>query len=203
MIVQQYNNRNEWLEGRRAKITGSGLNDTYAARGGHKIGFYQLIADRLAIVDDTDEAGMDRGHRLEVEAVEALNEARKLKLIPSDNAIWISDINPDIAVSPDAHNKTFTEAAEVKCLKAALHIQAIIENKIYSPGYRLQALQYFVVNEKLKTLYFVFYNPNVTSRPLHVIEMKRADFAEDIAYYEQYEIDTLKEINKWVEELAF
>lgn len=203
MIVKQFDNQNEWLEARKGSILGSKLGDVYSPRGGRKIGFYQLIADKLSIVEDTDETARDRGHRLEAEAIEKLNEAYKLKLLPCENTIWVSDTNEGIAFSPDGHNKALTVGAEVKCLKPALHLQAIIENKICDMGYKLQAIQAFIVNEKMKTLYFVFYNPSVTSQPLFVIEMKREDCQADIDYYKQYEIETLEDVNYWVEKLAF
>ncbi len=203
MQVLTFETERQWLDNRPGRILGSTLNDVYAPRGGRKIGFYQLVADRLAIVEDSDEAARDRGHRLETEAIEAFNTDHKLKLIPCENTIWASDDNPNIAVSPDGHNKALTIGAEVKCLKAALHLQAVIEGKVTSASYRLQALQYFIVNEKLKKLYFIFYNPNVTSWPLYVIEMKRQDFEEDIQFYKEYELNTLAEIDALVERLAF
>lgn len=203
MIVQKFNSREKWLEGRKAKIMGSKLGDIYSPRSARKIGFYELIADRLAIVEETDETERDRGLRLEAEAIEALNKERKLKLIPCDNTIWVSEADEDIAISPDGHNKSMTEAVEVKCLKASLHLQAIIENKIRSASYQAQAIQYFIVNEKLEKVYFVFYNPNVTSRPLHIIDMVREDFEDDIEFYEDFERQTLKEVDEWVERLAF
>lgn len=195
-------NSHEWLEMRKSKITGSKLGDIYAARGGKKIGFYQLIADRLALVEDGFEDARDRGHRLESEALEMAAEYTGIKL-KSECGMWVSDIDDNIAISPDGCNADFTIAAEVKCLGAARHLQALIEDKIPDNSYKLQAIQYFVVCETLQTLYFVFYNPSVTAKPLHVITMHRKDFEEDITFWTEYEQNILKEVDEWVEKLAF
>ena len=43
-------NTEEWLEWRKGKITGSRLNDIIVKRGtGRKLGFYEVIAERLAV----------------------------------------------------------------------------------------------------------------------------------------------------------
>ena len=65
MKILKYENIEEWLEARRGKITGTRLKDLIMKRSSkHKIGFYELIAERVAIPAN-DENVMDRGHRLE------------------------------------------------------------------------------------------------------------------------------------------
>ena len=71
MQVNSFETKEDWLIARRGKITGSALKDIIVKRGtGKKIGFYKLIAERLAIPDGTEESAMDRGTRLEIEALE-------------------------------------------------------------------------------------------------------------------------------------
>ena len=69
-MIQKFQDKEEWLNARAGKITGSKLKDLIVKRGtGEKKGFYQLIADRVAIAPD-GENPMDRGTRLEEEAIE-------------------------------------------------------------------------------------------------------------------------------------
>ncbi len=201
-VVAVDQNSAKWLEMRVGKITGSKLGDIYAPRGGRKVGFYQLIADRLSIVEEGDEAAHDRGHRLEEEALEMASKELGIKF-SGECGMWLSDVDDNIAISPDGCNKQRTASAEVKALKASLHLQAIIEKAIVKKSYKLQAVQYFVVNEKLKNHYMVFYNPSVTSRPLYIIHFERKDMEDDIAFWLEYEQGILKDVDRYVEELAF
>jgi hypothetical protein len=114
---------------------------------------------------------------------------------------WVSDVSEDIAISPDGVIDVET-AAEVKCLSAAKHLQAFFEQKVPSE-YEFQKIQYFIVNENLQTLYFVFYDPRVTAKPLHWIEIRREDVEGEIEMYREYQLETLKEIGELVEKLAF
>lgn len=195
----------KWLEFRRGKITGSKLNDIVVKRGtAKKDGFYELIAERLSLDELTDELPMDRGHRLEVEAVEQLEEVLGYTFNKKPG-MWISDIDENIAISPDGGRKVgkhYKEAVEVKCLAGKHHLRAIEENKI-PDKYWLQVVQYFVVNERLEVLHFVFYDPRVMARPLHVIKVERETIADEIQYYIDYEISLLKEVDECVERLAF
>jgi hypothetical protein len=69
------------------------------------------------------------------------------------------DDNEYIAYSPDGIIGD-TETIEVKCLNSASHIEAWVTKKIPSE-YEEQSIQPFVVNDKLETLYFVFYDPRM------------------------------------------
>jgi YqaJ-like viral recombinase domain len=179
-----------------------------------KIGFYQLIADVLAIPpaeEETEEeygSASDRGHGLEQAAIDALSEhiGKKIHRV----GICTRDDEPRIANSPDGMIKNsrgkWTGAAEVKCLKSALHIKAVIEDKIpdASPyNYWSQAMQYFVVNDDLEVLYFVFYDPRFTPKPLHIIEVHREDVEDKVAELLAYQRDTLAEVDRIIEGLAF
>lgn len=203
-IVNIAQNTDEWLEFRKGKISGSKLKDIVIKRGtARKIGFYQLLADRLEESEEYEDP-RERGHRLEDEAL-AEFESVKGFAVDKDCGIWQSDFNPNIIVSPDGGieiDGEYVAAVEIKCLKGAIHLQAVIENKI--PGeYYEQALQYFVVNEKLETLYFTFYHPMIPSRKLHIIEMNRVDVEEYVEDIKEFEIEQLKQIESLVEKLAF
>jgi YqaJ-like viral recombinase domain len=70
MKIQRFDNEEAWLEARRGRITGTRLKDLILKRGTKpKLGFYELIAERVAIPASGENA-MDGGKRLEDEAVE-------------------------------------------------------------------------------------------------------------------------------------
>lgn len=210
--------REEWLAFRRGKITGSKLAGLYSKRdtGKRKIGFYDLIAERLGVPPDTDENSMERGSRLESEALEVFSKAVGKK-VDGAKQVWMRDDNEAIAVTPDGVLPK-NEAVEVKCLSSARHVEAYITKKIPADYYE-QAVQYFVVNEKLKKLYFAFYDPRfalfgaegkiaVDESPnaklaFFYLELKREDIEQNIADYLEFEKTILAEVDEIVSELTF
>jgi putative phage-type endonuclease len=197
-------NSDEWLQLRKGKVTGSKLKDIVVLRGNtRKMGFYELIAEQLAS-DEEPEDALERGHRLEGEAVEKFMEVTGKK-VETDIGLCVADFNEAVALSPDGLIKNkgkYTEAVEAKCLSASRHIQAVIENEI-PKDYHFQVLQYFIVNDDLQKLYFVFYDPRITAKPLHIIEVEREEVAEEVERFKEYQIKTLEEVNTYVEQLAF
>ena len=192
----------EWLDFRKGKISGTMLGDLYSKTGGRKIGFYEVIAGRLSL-DPDDENRMDRGLRLEEEAIEEFT--KQTGKIVDRVGVCISDVNPNIINSPDGLIKigrTYKEAVEIKCLSPARHLQAVIENKVPAEFYS-QMLQYFIVNEKLETLYFIFYDPRILAIPFHIIEVHRKDLGDKPEQFLQFQIEQLNEMDVIVERLAF
>ena len=165
-----------------------------------KLGFYRLLAERIARDADPDEDPRDKGHRLEQEAIDLLEQTNGIKY--NRNRFCISDDNPNMALSPDGLSESGTHAAEAKCLSTAYHLMALCENKI-PDDYEEQKLQYFIVNDKLEQLDFVFYDPLVTAKPFFVITFYRDDLKDEVELYKQYEIGLLKEIDNLAEELTF
>lgn len=201
MKVVSFKDREAWLKFREGKITGSKLGNIIVKRGtGKKLGFYELLAERLAIEEDGDETPMDRGTRLEGQALEVFAKLTKKK-VKNDLVIWVSDEDSSIAYSPDGLISD-REVAEVKCLSSARHLQAYCEQKI-PDDYEEQYIQAFIVNEKLQTLYFVFYDPRVECKPIHWIEVKRKDVEEKIQTYKDYENMVLAELDSWVTKLTY
>lgn len=192
----------EWFEYRRGKISGTMLGDIYSKRGGRKIGFYEVIAQRLGIEPD-EEDRMERGLRLEEEAISIFEKDmhKKTEVV----GICVSDFSKDIINSPDRLIKNkdkYTEAVEVKCLSSARHLQAYIEKEIPSE-FESQKLQYFICNSDLQTLFFVFYDPRISSIPYFVLKVYRKDIEEQIELFKNYELEALKEIDRLTEQLAF
>lgn len=202
-IIDVEQGSQEWLDARRGKISGTILGDIYAKRGGRKIGFYQVLAERLGL-DPDDENRMDRGLRLEDEAAELFEKKYGIATVKA--GICVSDIDDEIINSPDrlieTGKKKYGGAVEIKCLSPARHLQAVVENKV--PGeFESQKIQYFVVNDDLKILYFVFYDPRIPSVPFHVIEVKREDVKDQIEFFKNYQVEQLAEMKALIESLAF
>lgn len=201
MKINKYKSEAEWLDGRLGLISGSKLHDVYSKGNTKKIGFYQLIADRLC-VDDGSIDGRERGKELEQEGLDKLSEQTGIKFIHSDLEIWVSDESPSIAFSPDGYNEDMTVSAEIKNLGSARHLQITIENKMPIEYYE-QCIQAFIVNPKLERHFFASYDKRLTAHPLHVIELVRENVEKDIQLYLDYEIETLKQVDYWTERLAF
>src|SRR3954466_240978 len=114
MKTQTFQTKEAWLEARRGKITGSRLKDIIVKRGtGRKIGFYELVAEKVALPAD-GENPMDRGNRLESEAVQRFMDETGEK-IDTSLVLWTRDDDENIAISPDGF-KGQAVAVEAKCL---------------------------------------------------------------------------------------
>jgi len=177
MKITKYDDKTEWFEARKGRISGSSLKDIIVKRGSaEKKGYYQLIADRLT-VDEEKENPMERGTRLEPVAIDLFIEEMKGEGIPAeewvtDLVIWEREENQYISLSPDGYHKDLELAIEVKCLNSADHIKAYLTQEV-PKDYEDQVTQYFVVNDKLQTLYFVMHDPRFTVKSYFVLTIKR------------------------------
>ena len=199
MKTLKFADREEWLKARLGKITGTRLGAIVVKRGtGRKIGFYELIAERLATPPDGEDP-MARGLRLQDEALDRFEEAAKKKVNRSLR-LWAREDNPAIALSPDGTIGQ-TEAVEVKCLSSARHLEALIERKIPAE-YVYQTLQYFVVRDTLKTLHVVFYDPRIPSADYFELTLKREELAEKIEETLEYERRTIQEVEEIVKKIS-
>lgn len=199
MQILKFDSEEAWLEARLGKITGTRLGNLMGKRDGKpKAGYYELIAERVAI-PASEENVMDRGKRLEEEAVERFAKEAKKK-VNTDLVIWQSDDNKDIALSPDgAIGKS--EAVECKCLSSARHIEAYLTQQI-PDEYECQVLQYFIVNPQLKKLYFIFYDPRMPI-DLFWITVERKNVKEMIEFYRSLEEKVLTEVAEIEKKLTF
>lgn len=204
-IINVDQNSPEWLEARKNRITGSKLADVLPKKrgAGLKIGFYQLVADRLGI-EDNSERPDERGHSLESEALAKFAEMTGEE--PVQVGLCVSEIHENIAVSPDAlipdANGVFIGAVEVKCLSSARHIEAMVEKKVPSEYYE-QVVQYFIVNEDLEKLYFVFYDPRITAKPMFWVEVTREEVEADVVEYTAAQLQILKDVEELAEKIIF
>lgn len=199
MIIKKFENKDEWLKARMGRMTGSLIATVFSKRDKKYLkGFYGIIADRVAI-PASNENRMDRGTRLEDEAIERFAKETGKK-VNSDLVLCYREDNENIANSPDGLIGN-TEAVEVKCLNSASHIEAYLTKKI--PGeYTGQVAQYFVVNDKLKKLYFVFYDPRMPI-DFFYLEITRKEVAKEVKEYLELEHKMLAEIAEIEKQLTF
>jgi hypothetical protein len=194
----------EWKDARSGRVTGTRLKDLVVKRGtAKKKGFYEIIAERVALPRDPNENVMDRGKTLESEALERFAKETGM-VVDGSLVLWEREDNSSIAISPDGfitENGKVTKAVEVKCLNSASHIEAYLTKEIPSE-YEYQSKQYFVVNDDLETLYFCFYDPT-TPVDFFFIELHRADIAEEIAELLELERTALLEIEQITSQLTF
>jgi predicted phage-related endonuclease len=200
MKILKFDSEENWMSGRLTRVTGTRKIMPLTKNKDKKlIGFYELIAERLALPADSQNP-MERGHELESEAIEVFEE-KTGKKVDGSLTIWVREDNESIAISPDGLIEE-TEAVEIKCLSSARHIEAYLKQEI-PKEYDTQKIQYFAVNDKLETLYFCFYDPRLSVKQFFYITVKREDIADEIAEYLEFQIKTLEEVNSIVNKLTF
>lgn len=184
---------NEWQQLRKGKITGTTLKAIMGTPKARQDAIYEIIAERLTVgVEEEYENPMDRGNRLEPDAI-AMFELETGKQVERIG-FCEEDGNSQICNSPDGLIGE-TEAIEVKCMGGKNHIKMWLTNEI-PEEYKWQVIQYFVVNEKLEKLYFVGYNPDIPSHPLHIIETTRTENNEEISQAKKSQEEFIKEVNE-------
>lgn len=199
MKIIKFNLEEDWKKAREGKVTGTYLGKILSQTSDKpKVGFYDLIAKRVALPADPNENPMDRGRRLENEAMERF-EKETGKKVNKDLILCVSEENDQIAYSPDGLIGK-TAGVEVKCLNSASHIEAWLTQKIPA-DYYFQTIQPFIVNPKLKTLYFVYYDPRVLAKDFFYITIEKDEKA--VEKYKQRELEILKDIEHIVLELTF
>jgi predicted phage-related endonuclease len=199
MKTLKFKTEEAWLAARVGKITGSRLKDLINKRGtGNKKGFYELIAERVALPAD-GENPMDRGHRLEKEAIERFSKETGKK-VDGSLIMWVSKEDDSIAISPDGIIGK-TQAIEIKCLNSASHIEALLTGELPTEYY-FQSLQYFIVNPKLKKLYFAFYDPRIPHKDFFYFTIDRKDREADAETYLREQLNIIASVEKIVLELT-
>lgn len=218
--VSQADETEEWLEARKGKITGSAGEGQLITKLG--VPFWSMLADKIAAPSDGENAA-ERGHRLENINAQMTVQAHHLENPVYDTKFWVRSDVDDIAVSPDCHEDSPepTWAVECKSLSSAKHLSIVVPIvlggekwhvmtgakektgiQLLPPPYQFQALQYFVVDDKLQHLYFSFYDPRITlSKYQRVdVDIKRNDIEDRIKSRFEDEEKTIGLINSIIEE---
>lgn len=180
-----------WHHLRKGKITGTTLKAILGTPKARQEAIYELIGERLTIGVEDEENAMERGNRLEPEAIAffELETGKKVERI----GFCEDDNNPMICNSPDGLIGE-TEAIEVKCMGGKNHIKFFLNNEI-PDEYFWQVVQYFVVNEKLEKLYFVGYNPDIPLKKMHIVEVERKNIKDKVDEARQAQEIFLQEVN--------
>ena len=204
MKIQKFTEESDWLAARIGKITGSRAYDVSPKErgGGYRKAFYELIAERIALPSDGENA-MNRGHRLEPVALDRFEEATG-KQINRELMIWSREDNESISVSPDGaieEDGKFVEGAEVKCLSAASHIEVYL-TKVVDKEYVYQVWQHFAVNPDLRKMSLIFFNPLLKVCDYFVIEYERVEVQKDVDVMLEQEKMTLSEVDRIVASLT-
>ena len=203
-VIEVEQGSSEWLSFREGKRTGTSIGKLFAkSRATGElydtdkplITFYQKVAERLAEGtgdDDGLESSRERGKDLEEEAINEAEQKLGLTLIRGN--VWQDSDDPNHIESPDAYTKDLKTAVEIKCLSSARHIQAICLNDP-PKEYYAENLNYFLVNDKLETLYVFLYDPRFLMEHLkwHAFEIKRADV--------EYDIERMRDIDSQAEQM--
>ncbi len=142
---------------------------------------------------------MDRGKRLEEEAIErfAKESGKKCK---RELVLCVRDDNENIAYSPDALIGK-TEDVEAKCLSSAHHLEAWMTKKVPSE-YESQIIQGFVVNDRLKRRYMVFYDPRMP-KDMFWLVIDRKSVQDKVLEYLELEKQVLLKVAEVENQLTF
>jgi putative phage-type endonuclease len=190
-----------WHQARLGRVTGTVLKKLLGTPKVRETMFYEILAERLSIEANSEESAMDRGVRLENEALEAYKMATGAKIcvigfVEHKDNKWIG-YSPDAIVEP---LESYTKDVEVKCLSSCNHLRAFLTQKI-PEDYIAQGIHAFVVNDDLQERDFVFYDPRITVKPFFIITMKRADYEKDIDEAKKKVEEFLLEINSAIDKI--
>lgn len=185
----------EWFEKKLGTISGTYLSEIMGTPKARESAFYEILAERLTPSVDMEylyENPMARGVRLEPEAVKAFEyvtskQVERVGLCESDESKWII-YSPDGLIGE-------TEDLEIKCPLGKNYMKIVLTNEV-PKEYHYQIIQGFIVNPKLQKRYFVAYNKDIVSYPIHIIEVTRESLAEEIAEALEIEKTFLQEIEE-------
>lgn len=200
-IINCEQRSNEWHEARLGVLTGTGLKKILGTPKVRDNYFYEILAERLSTEAEQEESDLARGIRCEDEAITAYEAQKKVKI--ERIGLCVSDISKWIGNSPDGiikANGKYTKAIEVKCLSSANHIKTYLTQQI-PEEYLPQGIMYFVVNEDLEELDFVFYDNRISKIPFFTITLKRKELEKEIAEATEKSKEFINEVNKTLEKI--
>jgi len=210
MKSHTFESQEAWMNWRLGKVTGSRLKDVVNFRDSStKAEIWRIAAEgiigsaAIAEEDLSSSQVMERGHALEPVAIERFAKETGKRV---DNSLvgWESEEDSRIAVSPDGVIGK-TAAVEVKCLLSPKHTEALYTRQIpkNTGGYEEQRLQYFIANEKLQTLYYVFFHPDFPDGlDFFYLTFTRKEFAVEVAKYAEAEREAVAQIREIVNRLT-
>lgn len=204
--IIEFTNEEDWKKARMGKITGTKVKELIVKRGNtNKAGFYKILAERIAIPPG-EESPIDRGVRLEDDALALFAKNHKVKVDTRKMLICRED-EENIAISPDGivwgtekDKEVIVEAVDAKCLNSENHIRIFLTQNLKE--FEDQVLQYFVVIDTLKVVHYAFYDPRIP-KDFFYISVYRKSCQEKIKQYLEFEREALKGINQIENDLTF
>jgi putative phage-type endonuclease len=183
-----------WHEARLGRVTGTGLKRILGTPKVRESYFYEILAERLSTEANSEESALDRGVRLENEAITAYEAQKGVKVerigfIERNDCKWIGS-SPDGLIATDG---IYKKGVEVKCLSSANHIKTYLTQEI-PEEYTAQGINYFVVNDDCEEVDFVFYDPRISKIPMFVITMKRSEHEKEI-------VEALEKVRQFIKEV--
>jgi len=191
----------EWHQIRKGKVTGTTLKAIMSSRAStREDALYEIVAERLTIgVDNGEENAMDRGTRLEPDAISTFEFNTGLKVERTGFAE--NDDNSFIGYSPDGLIMgREDEDIEVKCPGGKNYVKMWLTNEV-PEDYHWQMVQAFIVNPKLQKRYFVGYNPDIPVHPMHIIEVTREAIRPSIANATEAQTEFLGKVDEILKKL--
>lgn len=199
----------EWQLMREGRITGTKLGhlfskskktNEYYDSSKPLLGYYSLLAERLAFLDeDGHDSNIERGHRLEAEAIDRAEELLNKEFVRG--GVW--ELNSKHIESPDGFTPDLKEAIEVKCLSSARHLMAIVNNEP-PVEYEAEYMNYFLVNPDLTRLYITLYDPRFVSQylQLYIFTVERKDVADKLEMLKIYVEEVEDKLDKDIDRLT-
>ena len=212
-------NTQDWLDFKWGKLSGSSAKSARPLQRGKDRtapGVWSVLAGMVALPPSGEKA-MERGHRIEDEALEYYEKTHNVK-INKDAGVWVSDLDERMMFSPDGDDgKDEPEQSyEVKALGSEKHLKIIFKdlyaremdgtdylgfNSLPNDAgayYRDQAIDAFVVNDKLKRHTVIFYDDRVAREELvmHTIDITREQVQDEVDLLLQQQRDTIEAARK-------
>lgn len=174
----------KWHEIKHGKIGGSRAKQLFVNSDTLLIELLSEICEDFDLKDSYQNYDMQRGMELEPEARVYLSKYLDVNLIECG---WIQDSeNSLLGISPDGITECETISAEIKCFASKRHVDVLLKNDIPKENIA-QCLQYFLVNTKLETHYFISYRPENIYKIAFIKELKR-DSLVDIGFTKKVKV---------------
>lgn len=195
----------KWKRLRLSKITGTRIKNIMKADNLSVVD--ELIAE--AISDEIEEDGfineaMQRGIDYEPLArmeYEKLNNCsvEQFGFLQSDKYEWLG-LSPDGLISNEAG--LYIKGIEIKCPATATHVRYIRQNTLPNE-YKYQVYNYFLVCQNLEEIDFISYDTRFGIKPLHIINIKRADIEKEIQNTEMELLKFRKKYEEYYKQVTF
>jgi hypothetical protein len=202
MKIHNFEQRSpEWFNIKLGKISGSTIQDIYTASKAKYID--RLVAERLtqvieeSFVNDAMQWGIDH----EEMAINTFMERTKQKV----QNIGFVEYNNYLGCSPDGiifKDKNPFKGVEVKCPKTKELIAIIRTNKVPVKHLRQCLLQLFCM-PTMESVYYIVFDPRLTQRPMHVIEIKRSEYLKELEEMEEKLNKSFQDIEKLEDKILF